>query len=89
LSDKVQIVQLAGGSSGNFEGSEATVSGWGKSADTETAISTLLRFTSESIISKLKCNLKFFGRIKDSHICLNGAAGKVRNIETVFQNCHF
>lgn len=57
-------------------GEKATVSGWGKDSDKATAVSPVLREVSSDVISRLKCNLRYFGIITKNHLCTNGKGGK-------------
>ncbi|CAG2069123.1 unnamed protein product [Timema podura] len=60
----------------NFANSPATVSGWGLPSDSATAISPVLRFINQPVITNLICNLRFFGAIQSSHICTSGDGGR-------------
>jgi len=58
-----------------FEGTVATVSGWGLSADGEFEISDDLRFVDVPVISYQECS-DVYGVIFDSNICTSGLDGK-------------
>nr|CAD7431128.1 unnamed protein product [Timema monikensis] len=60
----------------NFANSPATVSGWGLPSDSATAISPVLRFINQPVITNLICNLRFLGSIQSSHICTSGEGGR-------------
>ncbi|GLG93532.1 Chymotrypsin [Gryllus bimaculatus] len=63
-------------SSQTFNKEITLASGWGKPTDSATAISPVLRYVRSPVISKLSCNLQYFGVIQDSHICTSGSGGK-------------
>ncbi|KAJ8889048.1 hypothetical protein PR048_008542 [Dryococelus australis] len=59
-----------------FANVPATVSGWGLDSDSATAISPVLRYISQPVLSNAVCTLRYFGVITDSHICTSGQDGK-------------
>ncbi|XP_063229583.1 brachyurin-like [Bacillus rossius redtenbacheri] len=59
-----------------FANVPATVSGWGLDSDTATAVSPVLRYISQPVLSNGVCTLSYFGVITESHICTSGQDGK-------------
>jgi len=78
FNDRVQPVNLPTQSQAKetFDGSAVIASGWGKDSDKSTSVSPVLRFVEVPVLAKWRCNVRFFGKIKDSHICISGSGGK-------------
>lgn len=60
----------------NFVNENVLASGWGKDSDQAQSVSPVLRSVEAPVISKQSCNIRYFGVIKDSHICISGNGGK-------------
>jgi len=78
LSAKIQPVKLAPSNAGDYAGETAQASGWGKTKDSDTWISPVLRKVSNPIVSNKECEDAFDGQlpIQDSLICFSGSGGR-------------
>ncbi|KAJ8880312.1 hypothetical protein PR048_016778 [Dryococelus australis] len=74
----IQPVKLPGRSqlTQNFANAQATVSGWGRTSDASNAISSVLRYLSQPVITNTVCRIAYPGVIIDSHLCVSGTGGK-------------
>jgi len=76
LDDTVALVELNEESS-SLEGEEATISGWGKPADSIESLSPVLRYTEENIISNKECGSYYDAvYVQPTNVCLNGSNGR-------------
>ncbi|KAF4520238.1 hypothetical protein B566_EDAN009963 [Ephemera danica] len=58
-----------------FAGSIATVSGWGAVSDTDTGLSSQLKFANVTVISNSECYIIYGSTINDNKICTDTAGG--------------
>ncbi|KAJ8976739.1 hypothetical protein NQ317_004290 [Molorchus minor] len=72
LSGVIQTISLAPGTSGTFAGSVATLSGWGRTADSISTISPVLQEINLSVVTNAVCAATYGTIIRDSTICTSG-----------------
>lgn len=71
ISNHVRLIQLAAANAGNYAGSTAYLSGWGRTSDSSQSISPTLRGINLSIITNALCSLSF-NIITTTNICTSG-----------------
>ncbi|XP_066144717.1 transmembrane protease serine 9-like [Euwallacea fornicatus] len=72
----ISAITLASASSGTFVGSNAIVSGWGRTSDSSNAISSELRFVQVPVITNAVCQRSYGSIIQSQHICTSGSSGR-------------
>lgn len=72
----ISAVSLAPASSGTFAGSTAVLSGWGRTSDSSSSISSELRTVQLPIITNAVCQSSFGSIVQAQHICTSGAGGR-------------
>ncbi|KAJ8942822.1 hypothetical protein NQ318_022836 [Aromia moschata] len=75
LTSAIQIVSLAPANSGTFAGSQARLSGWGRTSDSSNSISPTLQTINLNVITNTVCSLVFGSTILSSTICTSGSGG--------------
>ncbi|XP_066144714.1 uncharacterized protein [Euwallacea fornicatus] len=78
VNDYVQTIELVSGDE-TFVGYEGTVTGWGITSDSQKAITDILRYESNPILSNDACksvDVNYDGVIQDTHLCLSGEDNK-------------
>lgn len=75
---RIQPINLPSRSDVNnqFVGSQSITSGWGKSSDLTSSISSELRWVQSEIISNVVCRMYFGTAIQGTNICASGSGGR-------------
>ncbi|ERL89799.1 hypothetical protein D910_07160 [Dendroctonus ponderosae] len=76
LSASITPVLLPRDATNDYLGNIGLVTGWGRSSDSNNAISPVLREVTSSVISNYACRLAYTGIIEESHICISGGQGR-------------
>jgi Trypsin len=76
LDKYIKVIGLPSKSNTNlYNGTTATVSGWGSTSDDASDISDSLRFVEVPVITNLECS-ESFGVVPDSNLCTASPDGK-------------
>ncbi|XP_046608056.1 uncharacterized protein LOC124299131 [Neodiprion virginianus] len=77
-SDLVQPTRLPSRSqvSETFAGLTGTVSGWGRDSDSSNSVSSVLRWTSNPILTYSACRSWYWSLVNTDQICLSGSGGR-------------
>lgn len=68
---------MAPSNAGSYAGQTAQASGWGKTRDSDTWISPVLRVVTNQLLSNSDCQNRLVGiDIQDSLICFDGSGGR-------------
>ncbi|XP_066252003.1 uncharacterized protein [Euwallacea similis] len=72
----ISAVNLAPSNSGNFAGTTATLTGWGRTSDSSNTIASELQTIQLPVITNAVCQNSFGSYIRDQHICTSGAGNR-------------
>jgi len=73
--DKISPICLPVADGNLYEGTLATLSGWGKSSDSATSISPELRKTNTTVMANSRCSTVYGAIITDNHLCISTTDG--------------
>lgn len=72
----IQDIPLAPADSGSFAGAAALVSGWGRTSDSSSATSPVLRSVTTTVITNAECQAVYGGIVIPSTLCISTTGGR-------------